>query len=278
MRFWKMNGAGNDFIILNDWDGQYPISALSELARTVCERRLSLGADGLMVVTRPQGDGDFRMLFFNSDGSPGEMCGNGARCICRYGYENGLTGERQRVETTAGPVTGERLDAETYRIRLNDPGVIRLDCPVMVDGVTYDCSYVELGSPGIPHAVVPMKNLREADEGRLLALGRAIRRHDVFPKGANVNFYELVGEDRIFLRTYERGVEDFTYACGTGTGSTALVLHLKGLTGTCILADMRGGTLKIELAEGTGGKPGLWLTGPTNVVAKGELTDQNIKL
>ncbi len=96
------------------------------------------------------------MLFFNSDGSVGEMCGNGARCICRYGYENGLAGETQTVETTAGIVTGQRIDQRLYRIRLNDPTTVKLDSPVEIDGVRYPCSYVELGDPGIPHAVVPL--------------------------------------------------------------------------------------------------------------------------
>ena len=90
------------------------------------------------------------MLFYNSDGSVGEMCGNGARCICRYGYENGLAGETQTVETTAGIVTGRRIDQRLYRIRLNDPTTVRLDSPVEADGVTYVCSYVELGDPGLP--------------------------------------------------------------------------------------------------------------------------------
>ena len=103
MNFWKMNGAGNDFILLTDMERRIPEAALPGLARTVCERRLSVGADGLMVLRPALQGGDFRMLFFNSDGSVGEMCGNGARCVCRYGYETGLAGrEAQRVETGAG--------------------------------------------------------------------------------------------------------------------------------------------------------------------------------
>ena len=115
------------------------------------------------------------MLFYNSDGSAGEMCGNGARCICRYGYEIGLAGELQRVETTAGLVTGRRITRRQYKIELNRPTTLRLDYPVEVDGKTYPCSYVELGNPGIPHAVVPYAGLRQADENELRELGRAIR-------------------------------------------------------------------------------------------------------
>ena len=109
MKFWKMNGAGNDFIVINNIEEQIPVEKFNEIAKTLCERHLSVGADGMMVVETSQ-IGDYRMLFYNSDGSMGEMCGNGARCICRYGYENGLAGDVQRVETTAGVVTGERID------------------------------------------------------------------------------------------------------------------------------------------------------------------------
>ena len=217
------------------------------------------------------------MRFYNADGSLGEMCGNGARCICRYGFETGLAGEVQRVETTAGLVTGHRIDRSNYRIRLNDPSVIELDRRVSVQGREYRLSYVELGDPGLPHAVVPISGLRDTDGESLRALGRELRYHPSFPKGANVNFYEIISPDRVFIRTYERGVEDFTYACGTGTGSTALVLALAGLTGTHLTAEMRGGTLYVDTELENGTVKNLWLTGPTNIVAKGEITDENIE-
>ena len=279
MKFWKMNGAGNDFVVLNNLEEHLPTDCLPQIARTLCERRLSIGADGLMVVDAPQAGGDYRMLFYNSDGSVGEMCGNGARCICRYGYENGLAGETQTVETTAGIVTGQRIDRRLYRIRLNDPTTIQLDAAVEVDGVRYACSYVELGNPGLPHAVVPYHNLKGADENELRELGRAIRHHPSFPKGANVNFYEMTGEDTIFERTFERGVEDFTYACGTGTGSLVAVLTLQGkVSGHHVRVDMTGGQLMID-AEREGSRiTALYLTGPTNVVCKGQVTDEDLHI
>ncbi|WP_443662787.1 diaminopimelate epimerase [Dysosmobacter sp.] len=277
MKFWKMNGAGNDFVVLNNLEEHLPVDALPGIARTLCERRMSIGADGLMVVDAPTQGGDYKMLFFNSDGSVGEMCGNGARCICRYGYENGLAGERQTVETTAGIVTGQRMDQRLYRIRLNDPTTVKLDCPVVVDGVQYACSYVELGNPGIPHAVVPYHDLKNADENELRELGRAIRWYSAFPKGANVNFYEITGEDRIFERTFERGVEDFTYACGTGTGSLVTVLTLQGkVSGHGVKVDMTGGQLIIDAQRDHSRIASLYLTGPTNVVCKGEVTDEDL--
>lgn len=279
MKFWKMNGAGNDFLVLNNLEEHLPVEQLPEIARTLCERRLSIGADGLMVVDAPREGGDYRMLFYNSDGSVGEMCGNGARCICRYGYENGLAGETQTVETTAGIVTGRRIDRRLYRVRLNDPTTIKLDAAVKVDGVRYACSYVELGNPGLPHAVVPYHNLKNADENELRELGRAIRWHSSFPKGANVNFYEMAGEDHIFERTFERGVEDFTYACGTGTGSLVAVLTLQGkVSGHGVRVDMTGGQLLIDAEREGSHITALYLTGPTNVVCKGEVTDEDLRL
>lgn len=279
MKFWKMNGAGNDFLILNNLNEHLDPAQFPALARLLCERHLSIGADGLMVVDAPTMGGDYRMRFYNSDGSMGEMCGNGARCICRYGYENGLAGETQRVETTAGMVTGQRIDQRRYRVRLNDPTTVQLDAPVDVNGVRYPCSYVELGNPGIPHAVVPYANLRQADEAELRELGRSIRWNARFPKGANVNFYEITGEDSVFERTFERGVEDFTYACGTGTGSLVTVLTLQGkVSGQGVQVDMTGGQLVIDVNRSGSQVTDLFLTGPTNIVCKGEVTDEDLHL
>ena len=279
MRFWKMNGAGNDFVVLNNLEEHLSPEVLPQVARTLCERHLSIGADGLMVVDAPDQGGDYKMRFYNADGSMGEMCGNGARCICRYGYEMGLAGEVQRVETTAGLVTGWRIDRRNYRIRLNDPTVLRLDYPVEVDGVRYPCSYVELGDPGLPHAVVPYSGLKDADANQLRELGRKLRWHPAFPKGANVNFYEITGEDAVYERTFERGVEDFTYACGTGTGSVVTVLTLQGkVSGKSVKVDMTGGQLIIDVERQDGRIMDLFLTGPTNIVAKGEVTDEDLSL
>ena len=279
MKFWKMNGAGNDFVIINNMEEKIPAEKFPYVAKTLCERHLSIGADGFMVVENPNNpsEADYRMMFYNSDGSMGEMCGNGARCICRYGYEKGLAGEVQRVETTAGIVTGERIDKRLYRVRLNDPCNLRLDEPVEIDGETYICSYIELGNPGIPHCVVPISNLKDYPEAQLFELGRKLRYYKGYPKGANVNFCEIIGKDHIFERTYERGVEDFTYACGTGTGSVVAILTLQGkVSGRNVRVDVPGGKLYIDVdMEGKRVK-NLYLTGPTNIVAKGEITDEEL--
>ena len=279
MRFWKMNGAGNDFIILNNIEEKLDHNLFPAIARTLCHRHLSIGADGFMVVEAPQQGGDYRMLFYNSDGSVGEMCGNGARCICRYGYENGLAGEEQTVETASGVVTGKRIDQRNYRIRLTDPTVIRLDYPVEAAGKPWPCSYIELGDPGLPHAVVPYPGLKDKTMDELRTLGRSLRWHPAFPKGANVNFCDVTGPDQVVELTYERGVEDFTYACGTGTGSMVLALTLKGLvSGEDVVVTVPGGTLRVTVnREGTTVKS-LWLTGPTNIVCTGEIRDEELTL
>ncbi|MBQ5916400.1 MAG: diaminopimelate epimerase [Lachnospiraceae bacterium] len=279
MEFCKMNGAGNDFIIIDNRNGDIPESKWPEIAKIVCERHLSVGADGLMVVENPDGDADFKMLFYNSDGSMGEMCGNGARCICRYGYEHGIAGETQTIETTAGIVTGERIDKLHYRVRLNDPSIVRLDLTVHINDMPYLCSYVELGNPGIPHVVVEIPDLEIYPHHKLFNLGRSLRYHPEFPKGANINFYEFKGKDLLYERTYERGVEDFTYACGTGTGSLVTVLTLKGLvSGNSVRVQMQGGELIIDAEQEHGQIKNLYLTGPTNMVLKGTLTDDALQL
>ena len=279
MQFWKMNGAGNDFIILNNIQEGLPAEAFPVLARTLCTPHRSLGADGFMVVEPAQGEGDFRMRFYNSDGSVGEMCGNGARCICRYGYETGLAGPTQRVETTAGLVIGELISQRAYRVRLNDPTTLSLHEELEAEGAVWPCAYVELGNPGLPHAVVPYPGLAGADPQALFRLGRALRNHPRFPKGANVNFYEVTGPDQVLEKTYERGVEDFTLACGTGTGSVVTVLTLLGqVSGQGVQVTMAGGVLTVDVERQGDQVTGLYLTGPTNLVAKGEIFDEELVL
>ena len=166
-----------------------------------------------------------------------------------------------------------------YKVRLNDPSIVKLKSDVQIDGKRYECAYVELGNPGIPHAVVPVKNLREYPEKELFDLGRKIRYCKAFPKGANVNFYEIIGNDAVYERTYERGVEDFTYACGTGTGSVVTVLTLKGeVSGRNVCVNMAGGQLIIDIERDEGNITDLYLTGSTNIVAKGIVEDEDLNI
>lgn len=275
MRFTKMNGAGNDFILVENLHGELTQQQLSKLARTLCDRRMSIGADGLMAIVPAKANADFGMLFFNCDGTLGEMCGNGARCICRYGYETGLAGETQTIETTAGLVTGTRIDAKNYRIRLPDPVNLQY-LALDVDGKKVGCMYLELGNPGIPHAVVQYPGLREADEQALFEFGRKLRYHPAFPKGANVNFLEKTGENRFYERTWERGVEDFTYACGTGTGASVYALAEKRRCGDHAEVEVKGGLLIVDIVRDGKKCKDLLLTGPASMVCAGEIFDEAI--
>jgi len=280
MKFTKMHGAGNDFIIINNIEEKLPLSVMPKIAKCLCARRTSIGADGFMVVEKPHADGDFYMHFYNSDGSIGEMCGNGARCIARFGYANGLSGGRNelKIETDCGLVIGTKVDERMYRVRLNDPTTIRLNITVELDGKSIPCSYVELGNPGLPHAVVPYSGLADANEDELRELGRKIRWYKEFPKGANVNFCEVIGENHILVKTFERGVEDFTLACGTGSGSTAAVLALTNeVSHKNIRLSMAGGDLYVDVNIENNFAKDLYLTGPTNFVAIGEVLDEDLK-
>ena len=275
MKIWKMHGAGNDFVILDGRALSLPEAGLPALARLLCARRTGVGADGMMLVVPAEKGGDYGMRFFNSDGSLGEMCGNGARCICRWGFEQGLAGDTQRVETTAGLVTGVRIDRSRYRVRLNDPSVLDLHRTVLLDGVEYDCAYVELGMPGIPHAVLLLPDWDSRDSGSLRELGRALRYAGAFPRGANVSFVKLIGPGALKAVTYERGVEDFTLACGTGCGSIAAALTLRGLvSGESVTVIMPGGELSVSLTRTEGGVRDIFLTGPTCLVYEAEITEE----
>lgn len=271
MKFTKMQGAGNDFIVIDNRSLNLSVEALCDLARKLCPRRLAVGADGLMAVVPPKAGGDFGMIFINADGSVGEMCGNGARCICKYGYEKGIAGESMMVETTAGPVYGQRLSSMDYKIRLNDVTRLSFDVNLKVQGKVWNAAYVELGNPGLPHLVVEYPGLARTEPEAIWALGKALRAHPDLPKGANVNFYEITQDGRIFERTFERGVEDFTYACGTGTGSVVTVLSEKGaVSGEHTAVQMVGGTLYVDVVREGGKVKELYLSGPTVIVYEGE--------
>ena len=162
---------------------------------------------------------------------------------------------------------------------MTDPSTIKLTCPVEACGETHECSYVELGYPGLPHAVVPVPGLGQKSMDEMRELGKTLRWHSAFPKGANVNFYDITDPDKLTLLTYERGVEDFTFACGTGTGSTVLVLTLmEKVSGREVEVRSPGGTLRVSVDRAGEQIENLWLTGPTNLVCEGEILDEELKL
>ena len=274
MRYTKMHGAGNSFVLTEDLHSELKGEDLSVLALRLCSAATGPGADGMIVVIPVEGEEDVGMLLYNADGSLGEMCGNGARCIARYAVEHGLARDpgHIRIRATAGLVYGRRITREQYEVRLNDPSVVSLHRAAEAAGRVYDCAYVELGDPGIPHAVVETELSAFTDIDALRELGRALRYSPDFPKGANVTFACITGEAEVRAVTFERGVEDFTLACGTGCGATALSLILRGrIAGERVGIDMPGGHLSVALRREGESVRDILLTGPTAVVGEGEL-------
>ena len=253
-----MSGAGNDFMVV---DARGKTLDLALMAKVLCAKT---GADGFMAVDRSD-RADFRLHFYNSDGSRGEMCGNGSRCICRFAYDRGIAGPDMAVETDAGPVYGHRIREDRYRVALNPPTVLE---PERLPGV----AYVELGHPGLPHAVTEVPGLTWADKPALLERARALRHHPAFPKGANVNLYTRLDDTHVRIVTFERGVEDYTLACGTGCGSTAAVLWAAGrLPGGVLTLENQGGELTVTVEGRDGRVTGLLLEGPATVLETYEI-------
>jgi len=287
MKFAKIHGAGNDFIIINNIDERIPIDELGELASALCSRRLSIGADGFMAVDIPEIGGDFKMHFYNGDGSRAEMCGNGARCVARYGVEKGLCGTEQRIETDSGMVYGRKINNSLYKIQLNRVAKVELYNELDILGKKISYSYLELGESRLPHIAVPIKGLQWSEGILLESLGaledlkktaESLRHHSSFTKGANVNFYDVVGKGEVRILTYERGVEDFTLACGTGAGATISALTLMGLvTGNDVKVMVPGGDLYITAIQKGKEIDELYLTGPTCFVAEGEIKMGSLK-
>ena len=252
MKVWYMNGAGNDFAVIDARDRKLDFSPL---ALELCKLT---GADGFMAVDRST-VADFRLHFYNADGSRGEMCGNGSRCICRFAFEQGIAGENMSVETDAGIVYGRRLSESRYLVKLNNPGIVDLSRKENV-------AYIELGDPGVPHAVTEIPGLSWDMRDELREMAKALRYDPAFPKGANVNLFTWLEESTVRILTYERGVEDYTLACGTGSASTAVALWLKGLLPVGKLTVKNpGGDLAVTI-EGKDTVEALWLEGPTEVV------------
>ena len=252
MKVWYMNGAGNDFMVI---DARGKTLDFEALAIKLCKMT---GADGFMAADVSD-KADLRLHFYNADGSRGEMCGNGSRCICRFAYDMGMAGESMTVQTDAGIIEGRRLAEDRYVVKLNNPSVVDLRRKGEI-------AYVELGDPGVPHAVMEVKNLSWDMAEELRDTAKSLRYDPAFPKGANVNLYSWLDENTVRILTYERGVEDYTLACGTGSGSTAVTLWLKGLfSGGELAAENRGGLLKLKVEGADGEVTGLYLEGPAEV-------------
>lgn len=253
--FWKMHGAGNDFILVDDRARAFPVDDPAFIAR-LCHRRRGIGSEGLLLI-QPANSADFRMRFFNPDGSEADMCGNGARCIARLAHELGAAPADMRFETAAGPVRAEIL-APLVRLHLPPPKDWRLHLSLDWKGTDVPLHFV---NSGVPHAVAVVADLSAID---VPALGAHIRRHALFaPAGTNADFIQIAGPDALAIRTYERGVEAETLACGTGIVAAALVAEKLGLVRAPVNVVTAGGDLlEVALAP-------LTLTGPAEHVFQG---------
>lgn len=248
--FHKMHGGGNDFVLVDNREVGLAPEDIQRWAPHVCKRKFGVGADGLIFLEpAPEGDEcDYLWRFYNSDGSAAEMCGNGARCAARLAYELGLAGEKQALRTMAGPIRAVVFpDTDQVKVQMTDPRDPALDVTLEVNGAPLRLHFV---NTGVPHAVVIGDDVSVVD---VRGLGRVIRGHDHFaPAGANVNFVQVADKARILLRTYERGVEDETFACGTGAAAAVYVTHSLGLTGPEVEVTTSGGEiLQISIQKDT---------------------------
>ncbi len=262
--FWKMHGAGNDFILLDDREGHFPC-ADAALVRRLCDRHAGIGSEGLLLV-QPSSRGDFRMRFFNPDGSEVGMCGNGSRCIARLAHDLGAAPANMHIETASGMLAAEVLD-DLVRLHLPDPHDCRCNLSLDWEGQTIRYHVI---NTGVPHAVVetPPQVLEKLDVCRL---GAAIRHHAAFaPRGTNADFMAITGPQALRVRTYERGVEAETPACGTGITACALIAGRLGLvTPPVHVTCQHGDTLEVSYRQTDNGFTAVTLLGPASYAFEG---------
>jgi diaminopimelate epimerase len=266
-----MNGAGNDFIIVDNRDLSLTKELDADTIAALCDRHRGIGADGLLAVEPATKGADFRFRYYNADGGEAEMCGNGARCFGRFTAHLGeIVMKKVTFETIAGTLAAEMV-GEDVRIAMSEPKDLKLNLDTKIDGVNGPLHFV---NTGVPHVVTFVKDAEALDEFDVYNNGSAIRNHKAFaPAGTNANFAAVLAPDHISIRTYERGVEDETLACGTGMVASALVHHLLTGAPSPIKVDVEGGdTLEIGF-EKTGDQTfsNVTLTGPADFVFEGEI-------
>lgn len=267
VEFSKMNGAGNDFVVIDNRDLSHQLSK-EEIAR-ICQRQRGVGADGLLAVEPAENGADYKMRYYNADGGEAEMCGNGARCFARF--VNRLEGgnlETTSFETIAGAIEAEFIGDEV-KIELSKPFDLALGLELEIADST---ALVHSLNTGVPHAVLFVENLAEVN---VREWGSAVRHHGQFaPAGTNVNFVEVREPGLIAIRTYERGVEDETLACGTGMVACAILHHELSETPTPIRVQVAGGdVLTVEFdREAEGDYRNVTLLGPADFTFDGTLS------
>ena len=263
--FFKMSGSGNDFVLIDNRRQVVEDSQLSRFIVNVCRRKLSAGADGLILI-EPSTAADFKWRFYNSDASRAEMCGNGARCAARYAFVNGIAGPELTFETDVGIVSAS-IVADRVKVRMTDPSEVTSN--LVLDLVAGSRQMAAVNT-GVPHVVLEVPDLETID---VCGIGREIRYHRTFaPAGTNVNFITPLAEDTIAVRTYERGVEDETLACGTGSIAAALVTAARHGTGSPIHVKTRGETqLTIHFTRRDGRFRDVYLEGDARIIYSGEM-------
>jgi diaminopimelate epimerase len=263
--FAKMSGSGNDFILIDNRTSLLEETNLEAFIAGICRRRLSVGADGVILI-EPSETADFRWRFFNSDASVADMCGNGARCAARFAFLQGICGAQLRFETGAGPVEA-RVEGMRVKVKMTDPQDLRLGFRIDLASGPITVSSV---NTGVPHVVVLAEDIERVDVG---GMGREIRFHPQFaPAGTNVNFICRESSGEIAIRTYERGVEGETLACGTGAVAGALVAAGRlGLTSPVRVRTRSGEHLTVHFATNTGCYRDIYQEGDARLIYTGVL-------
>lgn len=265
LQFAKMSGAGNDFIVIDDRTNSVGEDA-REIAKQLCRRRLSVGADGLILVI-PSSRCDFRMRYFNADGSEADMCGNGGRCVARFARERDIAGDEMCFESRSGTHKATIVSGDEVRLAMTDPRALLLSSELRLRGEEF---LVHRVNTGVPHAVLEVDGLKDY---AVVDVGRTIREHRRFmPEGTNVDFVQLDGGHSMSLRTYERGVEDETLACGTGAVASAVVMAALGKVHPPVSVHTRGGfTLTVGFFMSDLGFCDVSLTGDARTIYEGEI-------
>ena len=266
--FYKMSGSGNDFILVDNRDRFVSEENLSEWIRSICQRKRSVGADGFILIETSKG-ADFKWRFFNADGGEVEMCGNGGRCAARLAFLKGIAGPRLSFKTKAGVIKAE-ITGKRVKLEMPQPSAAKLDYLLETEGQTFTASDVTVG---VPHVVILVKDVEAAP---ILRSGRTIRYHERYaPAGTNVNFVQPLADNTFAIRTYERGVEDETLACGTGSVAAALIFSLKGMAASPSTFHTRGGEpLKIYFEKHENDFRSVFLEGDARVIYEGQLWDE----
>ena len=271
IEFVKMNGSGNDFIVINNMKKEFSVDEFKKFIPLLCRRKFSVGADGIIILV-PSSKYDFKWRFFNSDGSEAEMCGNGSRCAAKFAYLEGIADKYIKFETIAGVIEAEVKD-NSVKVLMTKPFDLKIDYEINIEGQNY---YISSINTGVPHVVKFVKELENYDVKRM---GKLIRYHEIFqPNGTNVNFVSVEDKNTIKIRTYERGVEDETFACGTGAVASALISYKKGFVKPPINVKNKGGEiLIIDFIEENGDFKKVYLEGDANLVYKGRFCNDSIK-